>query len=82
MWTDARKSSGGANIDPNLRRIVMITTESEYLSVLAQIAELMDREPELGTPDGERLDMLVDLVEEYEHIHYPIDPPNPEDTTC
>ena len=31
----------------------------------------------LGTPEGERLDKLVTLVEAYEKEHYPIGPPTP-----
>jgi HTH-type transcriptional regulator/antitoxin HigA len=30
-----------------------------------------------GTRDGDRLDVLVTLIEAYEDEHYPIDPPDP-----
>jgi HTH-type transcriptional regulator / antitoxin HigA len=30
-----------------------------------------------GTPDGDKLDVLVTLVEAYEEQHFPIDPPDP-----
>jgi HTH-type transcriptional regulator/antitoxin HigA len=30
-----------------------------------------------GTPDGDRLDVLVTLVDAYESEHFPIDPPDP-----
>jgi len=30
-----------------------------------------------GTGDGDRLDVLVTLIEAYEEEHYPIDPPGP-----
>jgi len=30
-----------------------------------------------GTPKGDRLDVLVALVEAYERAHYPVDPPDP-----
>src|SRR3984957_8476722 len=30
-----------------------------------------------GTRDGDRLDVLVTLIEAYEEEHYPIDPPDP-----
>ncbi|WP_454887388.1 helix-turn-helix domain-containing protein [Sphingomonas oryzagri] len=30
-----------------------------------------------GTPEGDRLDVLVTLVEAYEAKHYPMDPPDP-----
>jgi len=32
-----------------------------------------------GTPKGDRLDVLLTLVESYERAHYPIDPPDPID---
>ena len=30
-----------------------------------------------GAPDSDRLEVLVTLVEAYERVHYPIDPPDP-----
>lgn len=33
--------------------------------------------PELGTPDGDRLDILVTLVQAYESKHAPISAPDP-----
>jgi HTH-type transcriptional regulator/antitoxin HigA len=30
-----------------------------------------------GTPEGDRLDVLTTLIEAYEDIHYPMDPPDP-----
>src|ERR1700722_10966936 len=32
-----------------------------------------------GTPKGDRLDVLLALVETYERIHHPIEPPDPID---
>jgi HTH-type transcriptional regulator/antitoxin HigA len=32
-----------------------------------------------GTRDGDRLDVLLALVDAYEQAHYPIDPPDPID---
>jgi HTH-type transcriptional regulator/antitoxin HigA len=31
----------------------------------------------IGTPEGDRLDVLTTLVDAYEARHYPIDPPDP-----
>lgn len=47
-------------------------TESEYISMLALIDMLMDRDPEPTTPDGIWLSELVRIVEQYESKHYPI----------
>lgn len=44
-----------------------IRTEANYEAALARIDALMDAEP--GTPEGEELDVLTDLVEHYEEKH-------------
>jgi HTH-type transcriptional regulator/antitoxin HigA len=51
--------------------------EQDYEVVLAEIGELMDAQP--GAPDGDRLDVLVALVEAYEARHWPVAAPNPID---
>jgi HTH-type transcriptional regulator/antitoxin HigA len=43
--------------------------------VLARIDALMDAEH--GTPEGEELDVLTDLVEHYESKHVPMGYPSP-----
>lgn len=40
-----------------------IRTEADYQAALARVAALMDAEP--GTPAGEELDLLTDLIEHY-----------------
>jgi HTH-type transcriptional regulator/antitoxin HigA len=50
-----------------------IQSEEEYLRVMNEIQRLMDAKPD--TPDGERLNSLAMLAEEWEEKHYPIDPP-------
>jgi HTH-type transcriptional regulator/antitoxin HigA len=54
-----------------------IRTEADYKSALKEVSELMQTDPELGTPEGDRLDVLVTLIEAYERRHYPIAPPDP-----
>jgi HTH-type transcriptional regulator/antitoxin HigA len=44
-----------------------IRTEGDYEAALARIDALMDAEP--GTPEGEELDVLTNLVEHYEEKH-------------
>ena len=51
-----------------------IRTEAEYEAALARVYSLMDSEP--GTPEGEELDLLADLVDAYEYRHMPM--PIPE----
>ena len=52
-----------------------IKTKAAYRAVLEEIETLMAAK--YLTPEGERLDALVTLVEAYEAKHYPISPPDP-----
>ncbi len=54
-----------------------IHTESDYKSTLREISGLMESDPELGTADGDRLDILVTLVQAYEAKHVPVSAPDP-----
>ena len=54
----------------NVGKIKAIRTEADYEAALARIDALMDAEP--GTPEGEELDVLTDLVEHYEEKHVPM----------
>ncbi len=50
--------------------IFPIRTEDDYDAALKRIDQLMNAE--FGTPEGDKLDILVTLVEAYEAKHYPI----------
>lgn len=52
-----------------------IRTKADYRAALKEIEGLMSAEPD--TPEGERLDVLVTLVEAYENRHYRLDLPDP-----
>ncbi len=52
-----------------------IKTKADYRTALKDIESLMMAKA--NTPDGERLDVLVTLVEAYERKHYPLDLPDP-----
>jgi HTH-type transcriptional regulator/antitoxin HigA len=54
-----------------------IKTKTDHRAALKEIERLMDAK--LGTPAGDRLDVLTTLVERYESLHGPIVPPNPVD---
>ena len=54
-----------------------IRTETDYLAALQEVSALIDLDPALESPDGERLDVLGTLVQAYEARHYPMDPPDP-----
>ncbi len=55
--------------------IKAIRTEEDYREALSEIETLM--QASAGTPEGEKLDVLVTLVEAYEKKHYPLDLPDP-----
>ncbi len=55
--------------------IAPIRTKRDYRRALKEIEALMDAKR--GTPEGDRLDVLVTLVEAWEAKHYPIDLPDP-----
>ncbi len=52
-----------------------IKTKADYRAALKEIEALMAAERD--TPEGERLDVLVTLVEAYERKHYQLDLPDP-----
>lgn len=54
-----------------------IHTEADYKAALRDISALMEADPDYGTPDGDRLDVLAILVQAYEAKHYPISAPDP-----
>lgn len=52
-----------------------IRNEEDYEAALVEVDALMDASP--GTPEGDRLDVLVTLIEAYEARHWMVDPPDP-----
>ena len=54
-----------------------IRNEVEYQNALKEIMTLMEKDPEVSTPEGERLELLALVVKDYETRHYPI--PTPDD---
>lgn len=57
--------------------ITPIRTDADYRATLKEIEGLMAANP--NTPEGERLDVLVTLVEAFEARHFPLDLPDPVD---
>ena len=55
--------------------IAPIKTQRDYRRVLKEIESLMTAKR--NTPEGDRLDVLVTLVEAWERKHYPLDLPDP-----
>ena len=52
-----------------------VKTEADYSAALVEIERLWGAE--IDTPEGDRLDVLMTLVDAYETKHHPIYPPSP-----
>lgn len=60
-----------------MENIRPIRTEEDYNWALAEVTRYFEHEPEIGSPDGDRFDVLAALIEAYEDKHYPIEAPDP-----
>jgi HTH-type transcriptional regulator/antitoxin HigA len=60
-----------------MRDVSPIKNEADYEAALVEIDRLMDARR--GTAEGDRLDVLVTLVEAYEERNWRVDPPDPID---
>ena len=56
-----------------------IRTEEDYEWALAEVEQYFDSEPDLGTPESDRFEILTTLIEAYEEKRWPIEPPDPVD---
>ncbi len=56
-----------------------IHTEAEYETALQMAAAYFDEQPEPGTAEGDRFELLLMVIESYEVRHHPIGPPDPID---
>ena len=54
-----------------------VRNNRDYKAALREIADLMESDPALGTPEGNRLDILSTLVASYEQKSFPMDLPDP-----
>ena len=52
-----------------------IRSKADYRAALKAVEDLMSARA--GSPEGDRLDVMVTLIEAYERKHYPLDPPDP-----
>jgi HTH-type transcriptional regulator/antitoxin HigA len=52
-----------------------IKTKADYRAALKEAERLWNADP--GTPDGDRVDILVTLIEAYEAKNFPIPAPDP-----
>ena len=54
-----------------------ISTDKQYQEYLDEFEKLMDIDPEEGTEESDKFDLLSLLIGAYEDEHYPIDLPDP-----
>ena len=54
-----------------------IKTEHDYSVALREVSAFFDTEPEPGTADGDRFEILMMLIENYEQKHHVIAAPDP-----
>jgi HTH-type transcriptional regulator/antitoxin HigA len=57
--------------------IGIIKTDEQYEEALAVVEELMDSDPEPGTGDADKLELLILLISNYEKEHFPMEMPDP-----
>ena len=54
-----------------------IRNDDDHRAALRELSQVFDREPEPGSEEGDRFELLLSLVEKYEAKHFPIDAPDP-----
>ena len=54
-----------------------IHTEADYKAAMREVSAFFENEPEPESPEGDRFEILLTLVEAYESKHFPIDLPDP-----
>ncbi len=54
-----------------------IRPEEDYKQSLREVSAYFDNEPQPGSPDGDRFEILLTLVAAYESKHYPVELPDP-----
>ena len=57
----------------------VIRTRDDYYAALEQLEELMGRDLDPWSGDGERLEDLADTIEEYERREFPVGLPTPSE---
>ncbi len=57
--------------------ITPIRNDADLMAALAEVDQLAEGDPALGTPAGDKLDILATLIQAYEAKHFPIESPDP-----
>ena len=56
-----------------------LRSEADYEAALREIEAYFEHEPEPGSAEADRFDLLALVIEDYEERRWPIDPPDPVD---
>lgn len=56
-----------------------IRTDDDYRSMLRQVSALVDMDPDPGTAEGDRLEVLTTLIQVWEARQFVLEPPDPVD---
>jgi len=62
-----------------MENIRSLKTEADYDWAIVEITRYFDNEPEVGSLDGDRFDVLATLIESYENQRYLIEASDPDD---
>ena len=54
-----------------------LKTKADYDAALKEIERYFEHQPESGTPEGDRFDLLALVIEDYERKHWRIDAADP-----
>lgn len=57
----------------------IIKTKKDYQAYLDWVDEMFDKKVKPNTPEGEKLQVALLLIKQYENEHFPIPTPNPID---
>ncbi|HLP44836.1 MAG TPA: hypothetical protein VK469_02760 [Candidatus Kapabacteria bacterium] len=57
--------------------IKVIKTDEQYEKALTMLEELLDANPERGTENADKLELLILLISSYEKENFPMDLPDP-----
>ena len=62
-----------------VHNIRALRTDADHQWALAEVSRYFENEPEIGSPDGDRFEVLVALITAYESEHHPIPAADPVD---
>lgn len=54
-----------------------LRTDEDYRAAMREVSAYFEQEPEPGSPEGDRFEILLTLVEAFEAKHFPVALPDP-----